>query len=126
MTANRHAKLRSAVTNKPWSLPGVSKRSAQYRRFRDLCEALVEEFGPGAELTEAQLVAVRNAAMAALAAEAMQARLVNGEPIDPNAIVRLAGASARAMDAVLAHKPPPPPPPSLADQLRAERQAVAA
>lgn len=126
MTTARPVKLRALTSNRPWALPGVSKRSGQYRRFRDLCEAFAKEFSEGAERTEAQLVAIRNAAMAALAAETMQARLVNGELVDPDAVVRLAGASTRAIDAVCAHMPPPPPPLSIAEQLHAERQAVAA
>lgn len=126
MITARPPKLRALTSNRPWSLPGVHETSAQYRRFRDLCETFAAEFGNSAALNEPQRVAIRNAAMAALASEAMQARLVNGEPVDPNEIVRLSGASARAIETMRAHMPPPPREPSLAEQLRAERQAAAA
>src|SRR5258708_30236285 len=105
MTTARPVKLRAWTSNRPWSLPGVSERSGQYRRFRDLCVAFASEFGQGAELTEAQLVAIRNAAMTAMAAEAMQARLVIGELVDPDTVVRLARSTARAIDAMRAHRP---------------------
>lgn len=126
MTTARPVKLAALTTNRPWSLPGVSERSGQYRRFRDLCETFAAEFGRGAELSEPQRVAIRNAAMAALATEAMQRRLVNGELVDPDAVVRLAGASARAIDAARANMPPPPPPLTLAERLAARREAQAA
>jgi hypothetical protein len=128
MTTQRPAKLRALTSNRPWSLPGVLETSAQHRRFRDLCEAYAAEFGAATELTEAQRVLIRNAAMSAMAAEGAQARLLLGEPIDPDTIVRLAGASARAIEAVRAHQPPKPREPTFDERLAQRRasQAVTA
>jgi hypothetical protein len=65
------------------------------RRFRDLCEALAADLGEGP--TEAEKLTVRSAAALAVHAEELQARIVRGEPVDPDDVIRSANASARLL-----------------------------
>jgi hypothetical protein len=113
---------RSRVTNRPSSVEGVDGRTAAGRRFRDLCRALADDLGGEASLTQAEILTVRNAASITVAAEAMQGRILRGEPVDPDEMTRLANASARLLGALrtkrTARKPNAP---SLAEYLETKR-----
>lgn len=65
---------------------------------------------------------MRNAASITVAAEAMQGRILRGEPVDPDEMTRLANASARLLGALrtkrTARKPNAP---SLAEYLETKR-----
>ncbi len=88
---------RSAVSNGTRLVEGVDGRSSSSRRFRDLCRALADDLGGEASLTEAERLTVRNAAAVTVASEAMQGRILRGEPVDPEELTRLANASARLL-----------------------------
>lgn len=89
---------RSAVTNGSRLLEGVDGRSASARRFRDLVRSFSEEIG--GELTELELGLVRQAAAVTLKAEALQAALVRGEPVDGDQLIRLSGTARRILSAI--------------------------
>lgn len=95
---------RSAVTNGTRMLVGINGRSALARRYRDLVEALAAEIG--ADLGEAELLQVRNAASLQLHAEELTARLVRGEPVDPEAITRATNGATRALAGLRRRKAP--------------------
>jgi hypothetical protein len=89
--------LRARVTNESKMLVGVDGRSAEARRYRDLCSSFADALGGEAALTETQRVAVRRAAELTTLAEQQRARALRGEPVDPLALVRLEGMTARAV-----------------------------
>jgi hypothetical protein len=119
--AERPPTARSAVSNGSNLLPGVDGRSALARRYRDVLGALTSDQGGGDRLSEARTQLCRRFAAAAVLAEAMEARLVNGEAIDlqehallSSTLVRLAqriGIDRRARNLV----------PDLADYLEAKK-----
>lgn len=118
---------RSKVSNGTRLVDGVDGRSSSSRRFRDLCRALADDLGGEAGLTEAERLTVRNAAAVTVASEAMQGRILRGEPVDPDELTRLANASARLLGALrtkrTARKPAGP---SLAEYLAEKRAKEAA
>jgi hypothetical protein len=93
--AQRPPSARSAVSNASTMLPGVDGRSALARRFRDLAENLAADIG--GELTEAERLTVRSAAALAVHAEELQARIIRGESVNPDDVIRSANASARLL-----------------------------
>jgi hypothetical protein len=74
--------LRSRVTNHNALLEGVDGRSATARRFRDIIAALVTDQGGLDRMSEARFQLIRRFAAASVLAEAMEARLANGEQIE--------------------------------------------
>jgi hypothetical protein len=79
----RPRKLRSGLTNDPRRLAGVDMRSAGGRRYRDLVDQLVSQFG------EANLEAVRELAGLRFSLEQCQASVVNGDVRAREDLVRL-------------------------------------
>ena len=57
-------------------------RTAIARRFRDLTNAIIQDSGGAHGLAEARLQLIRRFAASAVIAEAMEAKLANGENID--------------------------------------------
>jgi hypothetical protein len=78
----RKASARSRVTNGQDLLPGVDGRSPMARRYRDICAALLSDMGGLDHCTEARLQLLRRFSAASVMAEAMEAELVNGKPIN--------------------------------------------
>lgn len=117
--APRPASARSAVSNGSALLAGVDGRSALARRFRDLCESLAADLG-GA-LSQADQLTIRSAAALAVHAEELQARIIRGELVDADDVIRSANASARLLASLRtkaqARKPTVP---ALRDRLVAE------
>jgi hypothetical protein len=118
---------RSAVTNGSKLHSHVDGRTTGARRFRDLVAAFESEI-PG-PLSAIEKGLVRSAAGLQLQAEQEQARIVRGEPIDPDTLIRLTGAARRilAMISAKAAKRKPEVP-SLQEHLamRARQRAAAA
>ena len=81
-TTQRAPSARSRVSNGRDILPGVDGRSPLARRYRDLVSALVVDQGGADRMSEARVQLCRRFAAAACMAEAMEARLVNGETTD--------------------------------------------
>jgi hypothetical protein len=73
---------RSRITNGAERLPGIDGRSAVARRYRDLCAALIGDAAGIERCSEARLQLIRRFAAVSVIAEAMEAKLANGEAID--------------------------------------------
>jgi hypothetical protein len=73
---------RSRVSNGGSMLPHTDGRSAIARRYHDLITALTADQGGASGITEARMQLIRRFAAAAVLAEQMESRLVNGEIID--------------------------------------------
>jgi hypothetical protein len=94
--APRPVNNRSKITNRPRRM-AIDGRSALGRRVRDLAESFALQLGGWSKLSNMQADAVRCAAeMQALFEKARHDALVEGRA-DPDALVRLEGASNRAM-----------------------------
>jgi hypothetical protein len=78
----------------------VDGRSAESRRFRDLVSAYADELGGVGEITEAQRALVTQAASVQLSAEALQSRIVRGDVVDADELVRVGNVLARLMAAI--------------------------
>jgi hypothetical protein len=78
---------------------GDGRRSAA-RRYRTIVQAFTAEIG--GDLSEAERGLVEQAAMLALRVEQLTADVINGAPVDDALIVKLAGASRRALSAISA------------------------
>lgn len=111
------SRTRSAVTNNPWTLPGVDMRSASGRLFRDLCHKLATEIG--GELSLAEQFQVRAAATCLVRAAEMQDDVVNGKPVSVDEVVRLSSESRRILAPIMAKAAARKPAavPSLSDYL---------
>jgi hypothetical protein len=90
MTDVRHPRARSRITNNVReSLVGVDGRSERARRYRDLLEGLIVEFGPGEPDKLRALAAMK------LSLEATQAAVINGDVLRSEDLVRLANVIAK-------------------------------
>lgn len=90
----RSPRVRSAITN--GGLPGgVSKCSAQGRRYADLMHELTAALG--GELSFEEELRVRLAAGQFLKAEQLQADMLRGEAVDAEQLVRLSNAASREL-----------------------------
>jgi hypothetical protein len=94
-TASRSSKLRSAISNDPYRLPGVSMRGLLGRRFRDLVADIAAELGGVDRLSVIELALIRGAAMDVMRQEDMIGKMMLGQPIDHEELTR-AGNSARS------------------------------
>lgn len=91
MTADtRLKKRRSFLTNDPRRLAGVSMRSSDGRRFRDIIEALIVEFGPRADTAR-----LRELGSLKFSLERVQALAVGGDPRAIEDLVRLSNLISR-------------------------------
>jgi hypothetical protein len=89
---------RSAVTNGSKLLVGIDGRSPTARRFRDLMQAFEAEIG--GDLTEVERGLVKQAAALTLRSEQMQADIVNGKPVDSDALIRISSTAKRILGAI--------------------------
>ena len=78
----RPSKQRSRLTNGKDLLPDVDGRSAVARRLKDITSQILVDQGGIDQCSESRLQLVRRFAAAAVLAEQMEARLVNGEEIN--------------------------------------------
>jgi hypothetical protein len=87
-----HARL----TNHRDLLPGLDGRSQGARRYRDILKSLLEELGGAENVTsEAKLGFVRSLAATTVLLEAVSARAVAGEPVDPLVFCTLTSTTIR-------------------------------
>ncbi len=110
----RPSKLRSAVTNKPFVLAGVDGRSSTGRRFRDVVDGLIAEFGT------ADIDRVRELAALMVTREASQAAAVKGDAEACETLVRLSNLISRRekeLGRVASRNKPASGRPSLRDHL---------
>jgi hypothetical protein len=85
----RPKKLRSGLTNNPHKLDGVDMRTQRGRRYRDIVDALITEFGP------ANPVGLRELAGLKFTLEQTQAAVVAGDPRAREDLVRISNLVAR-------------------------------
>ncbi|PPD09756.1 MAG: hypothetical protein CTY36_02725 [Methylocystis sp.] len=83
-------KARAVVTNDPRRLAGIAMHSAHGRRFRDIAEEVMKEFGPDAPTTK-----VRELSTLRMTLEGMQSAAIAGDPNAADTIVRLSHSIAR-------------------------------
>jgi hypothetical protein len=101
---------RAHVTNDPGFLPKQAPGLfALARRRRDLVEAFTAALGGEDALSDVAAMYVRRAAELLTMAEMARAAMLNGQPTDMLALVRLEGAASRAVRllGVKIEKPPP-------------------
>jgi hypothetical protein len=118
----RHLKQgRSAVTNGKRTLIGVKGSSKYGRRYRDLIDAYSLELG--GDLTQFEMAMVKQAAALAIQSEVMQAAIINGEPVDPDNMVRISSEVRRILDAIAGKAGKRKPAAPTLSQLLAEHEA---
>lgn len=100
MNDGRSSRARSAISNDVLKLRGIDGRSRGGRRFRDLVHAYAGDVGGIGAVTEAQRSLITQAASLPISVEALQARMVAGEAVDPEVLVRLANVQLRALAAL--------------------------
>lgn len=93
--APRKPTARSRVSNGSDLLPNVDGRSATARRFRDICSAIIVDQGGLDRLSESRLQLIRRFAAAAVLAEQMESKLVEGTAIDLSEHAQLASTLCR-------------------------------
>jgi hypothetical protein len=91
---------RSAVSNRSRLLDGIDGRSANARRFRDICRSYEAE--AGGIVSEVERDLIRQAAGLTLRAEQLQAAMVRGEEIDNDQLIRISSTAKRVLDAITA------------------------
>jgi hypothetical protein len=93
-------KRRSALTNDPRRLPGISMKSQHGRRFRDIVEALLAEYG---DVDSARL---REVATLRLTLEMAQGAAISGDAAAADNIVRLSHLIERKEKVLRARRRP--------------------
>lgn len=121
---------RARVSNDPRYVAGVSGRTPEGRRRRDLAQFFVDALGGPSAVTPVQLTDIRRAAeLTSLAEETRAKALREGtSAIDLASLVRLEGAASRAVRALgIKSTAGGPKPPTLQEYLaaRAARAAEA-
>ena len=108
-------KRRSALTNDPRRLPGVDMRSHHGRRFRDIVNVLIAEFG------DADVTRLRELGGLKYSLEQVQAAVVAGDSRACEDLVRLSNLITRREAELRARIRPRDATPSLADILARHR-----
>lgn len=111
--AARPKKLRSGLTNNPYRLDGVDMRTERGRRYRDIVDALIAEFGAS------NPVGLRELAGLKFTLEQTQASVVAGDDRAREDLVRISNLVARREAALRASGTQPDTTPSLAEYLAA-------
>jgi hypothetical protein len=93
--ASRKPTARSRITNGRDWLPNTDQRSSIARRYRDLVAQIAVDQGGFSELSETRLQLIRRFASAAVMAEALEARLANGEEVDVAELALLSSTLVR-------------------------------
>src|SRR5271154_63231 len=93
-TKARPRKLRSGLTNNPHRLDGVDMRTQRGRRYRDIVDALIAEFGM------ANPVGLRELAGLKFSLEQVQGEVVKGSARAREDLVRLSNLVARREQAM--------------------------
>jgi hypothetical protein len=102
----RPANYRSRLTSKP-QRPAVSKRTALGKRLRDLADGFAERLGGWPVLSVGTAAAVRRAAELVALSEQMRRDALRDGGVDPDRLLRLDGAAARAVRVLGIAEPAP-------------------
>jgi hypothetical protein len=126
--APTRATARSKISNGTRLFTNIDGRTSSARRFRDLVQSFEAEFE--GNLCEADRSLIRQAATLLLKSEQMQEAVVRGEPVDSDALIRMASTAKRVLAAISAKSVKrKPAAPTIADYLArkaAEKAASAA
>ncbi len=98
--AGGRATTRSKVSNGTRLFANTDGRTSSARRFRDLVQSFEAEFD--GDLCEADRSLIRQAATLLLKSEQMQEAVVRGEPVDSDALIRMASTAKRVLAAITA------------------------
>jgi hypothetical protein len=98
--ATTHATARSKINNGTRLFTNIDGRSSSARRFRDLVQSFEAEFD--GNLCEADRSLIRQAATLLLKSEQIQEAVVRGEPVDSDALIRMASTAKRVLAAISA------------------------
>jgi hypothetical protein len=93
--ARRKGPEKSRVTNHQDLLPGLDGRSSAARRFRDLVSAYIADMGGLDPCSEIKLGLLRRLAATTVQSELLEARMVNGEPVNVSELCALASTTVR-------------------------------
>jgi hypothetical protein len=99
-------------------LPGIDQRSAIARRFRDVIAAVCSDMGGADRCSEARFQLIRRFAALVVQAEAMEARLAQGETIDVAAHAHISSTLVRLSSRIGVNRVPKDVTPRLHDYLR--------
>jgi hypothetical protein len=102
----RSFRIRSRASNDPNYIPKRPNLRAQDRRRRDLITAFVNALGGKDAVNDLAMLQVRRCAELQAMCESARANMLNGEPTDMLALVRLEGVAARSLR-LLGLKPSP-------------------
>jgi hypothetical protein len=116
---------RSRVSNGRDVLPGVDGRTEIARRFYDICQALIADQAGLDRCSEARLQLIRRFAAAAVMAEAMEAKLASGEPIDIGQHAQLCSSLVRLTSRIGINRKAREIVPSLAEYITVEDEDAA-
>ena len=86
---------KSRLTNGHVLLDQVDGRSALYRRYRDIANAILQDSGGVDQCSESRKHLIRRFAAAAVLAEQIETRIVNGEPVDITEFAQLSSTLVR-------------------------------
>ena len=93
--APRAPALRARITNHKDLLPGLDGRTSAARRFRDLVNAYVIDQGGLSQCSEVKIGLLRRLAAVTVQAELLEAKMINGEPVDVSTLCTLASTVVR-------------------------------
>lgn len=114
----RSPELRSRVSNHRDLLPNLDGRSAEARRYRDLVSAYISDAGGLDNCSEVRVGLARRLAALVVQSEAMEARLLSGEPVDVAKLCTLASTIVRISSRLGLRREAKTVGPSIADLLR--------
>jgi phage-related minor tail protein len=120
--AGRPSRQRSRVSNGSKLMAGVDGRSAEARRYRDLCQSFADDCGGASALSESQRSLIRSAAALSVQSEKLQGAVIRGEPVSDEQLTRVANSLSRTLARL---KRPAPRIPSLAEYISRPRPADA-
>ena len=86
----RRRKGRSRITNHKDLLPGVKGSTKAGRRFRDLVNSFLADMGGADRCSDIKLGLLRRLAAVTVQSELIEARMINGEPVDVSTLCTLA------------------------------------
>jgi hypothetical protein len=92
------ARLRDKLSNGTRLMPGVDLRTPVGRRFRYLVGAYSSEVGP--DLNESEKATIRQVASLQVHIEALQARVLAGQDVDADQLIRLNSEHRRLLSAL--------------------------
>jgi hypothetical protein len=102
---------------RPLALRNVDERTVAARRYKAICGALSDDLGGQDNLSEPSKILVRQAAALSVELENLQSKIVAGEDVNTEQLVRLSNVQARALQRLGLKKPAPPRPQSFLKQL---------